>query len=182
MDFFDLKAEVERLVALSGRRAEFTAGAEAFAHPGRSATVSVDGERIGWIGHLHPKLVNALDLEGEVVAFELDLEPMVTRSVSRVTEVSRFPSLRRDLALVVPEATPWDALRSSLFATLKGRLRDVVLFDQYRGTTLEVGTKSLAMGLILQDVSRTLTDVDADQAVQDALSGLARDCGATLRK
>ena len=182
VDFFDLKAEVERLVALSGRRAEFTTGAEAFAHPGRSAIVSVDGERIGWIGHLHPKLVNALDLEGEVVAFELDLEPMVTRSVSRVTEVSRFPSLRRDLALVVPEATPWDALRSSLFATLKGRLQDVVLFDQYRGTTLEVGTKSLAMGLILQDVSRTLTDVDADQAVQDALSGLARDCGATLRK
>jgi phenylalanyl-tRNA synthetase beta chain len=182
VDFHDLKAEVEKLVALSGRRADFVAGAEPFAHPGRSAHVVVDGQRLGWIGHLHPKLAAGLDLEGEVVAFELDLEPLVTRSVSRAGELSRFPSLRRDLAVVVPEATPWDALRSSLNATLKGRLLDVVLFDQYRGTTLEVGTKSLAMGLILQDVSRTLTDVDADRAVQDALSGLARDCGATLRK
>ena len=182
VDFHDLKAEVERLVALSGRRASFRAHAEPYAHPGRSAEVSVDGVRLGWIGHLHPKLLAGLDIEGEVVAFELDLEPLVTRSVTRVGEVSRFPSLRRDLAVVVPEATPWDALLTSLKTTLKGLLQDVVLFDQYRGTTLEVGTKSLAMGLILQDVSRTLTDVDADRAVQDALSALARDCGATLRK
>lgn len=182
VDFHDLKAEVERLVALSGRQADFVAAVAPYAHPGRSADVLVDGVRIGWLGHLHPKLLSTLDVDGEVVAFELDLSPLVTRSVSRAAEVSRFPSLRRDLALVVPEATPWDALRSSLFATLKGQLQDVVLFDQYRGTTLEVGTKSLAMGLILQDVSRTLTDVDADRAVQDALSALARDCGATLRK
>ncbi len=182
VDFFDLKAEVEALVALSNRSAQFRSGDAAFGHPGRSASVWVDDVRIGWIGHLHPRLVKALDLEGEVVGFELDVEALALREVAKAGEISRFPSLRRDLAVALPEATPWDALRNSLFATLQGRLRDVVLFDQYRGPGLEIGTKSLAMGLILQDVSRTLTDTDADQAVQDALSGLARDCGAFLRK
>ena len=182
VDFFDLKAEVEALLALSNRSAELRAGDAGFGHPGRSAGVFVDGTRIGWIGHLHPRLLKALDIEGEVVGFELDVEPLGLREVAKASELSRFPSLRRDLALVVPEAVAWDALRKSLFATLSGRLRDVVLFDQYRGPGLELGTKSLAMGLILQDVSRTLTDTDADQAVQDALSGLSRDCGAFLRK
>jgi phenylalanyl-tRNA synthetase beta chain len=182
VDFFDIKAEVEALLALSNRTAEFRNGDCAFGHPGRSASVWVGGERIGWIGHLHPRLLKSLDIDGEVVGFELDVEALAGREVAKASEISRFPSLRRDLALVVPEATAWDALRKSLFGTLQGRLRDVVLFDQYRGPGLELGTKSLAMGLILQDVSRTLTDTDADQAVQDALSGLSRDCGAFLRK
>lgn len=182
VDFYDLKAEVEALLALSDRSAEFRPGDVAFAHPGRSASVWVGGQRIGWIGHLHPRLLKSLDMEGELVGFELDVEVLGQREVAKAGEISRFPSLRRDLALVVPESVAWDAMRSSLFRTLQGRLRDVVLFDQYRGPGLEVGTKSLAMGLILQEVSRTLTDTDADQAVQDALSGLARDCGAVLRK
>jgi phenylalanyl-tRNA synthetase beta chain len=182
VDFFHLKAEVEALFALSNRQAEFRVATDAFGHPGRSASVWLDGERIGWVGHLHPRLVQALDLEGEVVGFELDVEPLARRKVAHAGELSRFPSLRRDLALVVPEATPWDALRKSLFNTLQDQLRDVVLFDQYRGPGLESGMKSLAMGLILQEVSRTLTDVDADKAVQEALSGLEKDCGATLRQ
>ena len=177
-----MKAEVEGLLALSNKVAEFLVASDAFGHPGRSATVWVDGARIGWVGHLHPRLVKALDMEGEVIGFELDVEPLTARSVARASEISRFPSLRRDLALVVPEGTAWHALRKSLESTLQQRLRDVVLFDQYRGPGLESGTKSLAMGLILQEVSRTLTDVDADQAVQEALAGLAKDCGATLRK
>jgi len=126
--------------------------------------------------------VQALDMQGEVIAFELDFEPLSQRGVPRATEISRFPSVRRDLALVVPESMQWSQLRATLFSTLQGRLHDVVLFDQYRGPGLEVDTKSLAMGLILQEVSRTLTDSDADQAVSEALVALARDCKATLRK
>jgi phenylalanyl-tRNA synthetase beta chain len=182
VDFYDLKAEVEGLLGLAAASADFRPADEAWGHPGRSATVWREGKRIGWIGHLHPRLVKALDMDGEVVAFELDVEPLATRAVARALEISRFPSVRRDLALVVPEATPWSALRACLFATLKDRLHDVVLFDQYRGHSLEIGTKSLAMGLILQEVSRTLTDQDADQAVSEALAALARDCNATLRK
>ncbi len=184
VDFYDMKADVESLLALANAsNIEFRADAEsAFAHPGRSASVWRDGQRIGWIGQLHPRLRKALDLDTEVIACELDLEPVLARKVARAGEISRYPSVRRDLALVVPEATTWDALRSSLSAALTHRLRDVVVFDQYHGPGLEKGSKSIAMGLILQEVSRTLTDADADLAVADALAALARDCGATLRK
>jgi phenylalanyl-tRNA synthetase beta chain len=182
VDFYDLKAQVESLLGLAAATAEFRPAVEPWGHPGRSASVWRDGKRIGWIGHLHPRLVKALDMEGEIVAFELDVEPLAARNVPRASELSRFPSVRRDLALVVPESTPWAALRACLFETLKDRLHDVVLFDQYRGHSLEIGTKSLAMGLILQEVSRTLTDQDADKAVTDALAALARDCNAVLRK
>ena len=133
------------------------------------------------MGHLHPRLARELDLEGEVLAFELDVEELVARALPRAAEVSRFPSVRRDLALVVPEATPWSALRACLERSLGGRLQDVVLFDEYRGPGLETGTKSLAMGLILQEVSRTLTDSEADSAVAGALAALGGECGARIR-
>lgn len=181
VDFFDLKAEVEALLALAGARAEFRADARPFGHPGRSASVWRDGREIGWIGHLHPGLARALDLDGEVVGFELDLEPLAERTVPRAGELSRYPSVRRDIALVVPESTPWAALETSLQTALGPLLREVRLFDRYVGPGLDEGSKSLAMGLILQDVSRTLTDRDADQAVATALEALARDCGARLR-
>jgi phenylalanyl-tRNA synthetase beta chain len=166
---------------LAGSAAQFRPADDAYGHPGRSATIWQDGRRIGWVGHLHPRLVKALDLDGEVVGFEIDLEPATDRAIPRAAELSRFPSVRRDIALVVPEATPWSALEGSLKQALGHRLHGIVLFDQYRGPGLETGTKSLAMGLILQEVSRTLTDLDADQAVSDAVAALDRDCGAKLR-
>jgi phenylalanyl-tRNA synthetase beta chain len=181
IDFADLKAVVEGLLGLSAASAEFRPAGDAWGHPGRSARVWRDGKDIGWIGHLHPRLVQALDLPGEVVAFELDVDALAARRLPRAAELSRFPSVRRDLALVVPDATPWSALRDSLARSLGGLLQDVIVFDEYRGPGLETGTKSLAMGLILQEVSRTLTDSEADQAVAGALAGLARDCDARIR-
>ncbi len=181
VDFYDLKAQVEALLALAGAQAEFRPDERPYGHPGRSASVWRDGVMIGWVGHLHPGLAKALDLDGEVVGFELDLAAVAARAVPRAGELSRFPSVRRDIALVVPEATPWAALEASLRTALGGLLREVRLFDRYVGPGLDSGSKSLAMGLILQDVSRTLTDRDADQAVATALEALAKDCGARLR-
>ena len=181
VDFYDLKAQVEALLALAGARAEFRPDDRPYGHPGRSASVWRDGGLVGWVGHLHPGLAKALDLDGEVVGFELDLGAVAARAVPRAGELSRFPSVRRDIALVVPESTPWAALEASLRTALGGLLREVRLFDRYVGPGLDSGSKSLAMGLILQDVSRTLTDRDADQAVATALEALARDCGARLR-
>ena len=182
VDFFDVKADLENLLALAGADVQFRPADDAFGHPGRSATVWREGKKIGWVGHLHPRLAKALDLDGEVVGFELDLDAVTGRRVPHAADLSRFPSVRRDLALVVPESTPWAALEASLKAALGPVLGSVVLFDQYHGPGLEMGTKSLAMGLILQDVSRTLTDLDADQAVSGALAALGRDCGAKLRE
>jgi phenylalanyl-tRNA synthetase beta chain len=181
VDFFDLKADVEALLALADATAEFRPDASPYGHPGRSASVWRDGQRIGWVGHLHPGLAKSLDLDGEVLGFELDLAALAGRAVPRASELSRYPSVRRDIALVVSDATPWAALQASLQTALGPLLREVRLFDRYVGPGLDTGSKSLAMGLILQDVSRTLTDRDADQAVATALEALAKDCGARLR-
>jgi len=181
VDFFDLKADIEALLALANATAEFRPDASPHGHPGRSASVWRDGRRIGWVGHLHPGLAKALDLDGEVLGFELDLSPLAERAVPRASELSRYPSVRRDIALVVPETTPWAALQATLETALGPLLREVRLFDRYVGPGLDTGSKSLAMGLIMQDVSRTLTDRDADQAVAIALEALAKDCGARLR-
>ncbi|MFN3843234.1 MAG: phenylalanine--tRNA ligase subunit beta [Rehaibacterium terrae] len=183
IDFYDLKGEVESLLALGGRAGgvRFVPASEPWLHPGRAAEVLRDGHRIGWVGHLHPALLKALDLDGEVVGFELDLDPIQARPLPQARPLSRFPSVRRDLAVVVPEATPWEALETSLRAALGEQLREVLVFDRYVGPGLEAGTKSLAMGLILQDVSRTLTDHDADRAMAAAVAAMERDCGARLR-
>jgi phenylalanyl-tRNA synthetase beta chain len=182
VDFYDLKGDLEAIAGPAASALAFApADGRPWLHPGRSAAVSLDGETIGFVGHLHPALVKALDLDGEVVVAELDLARLEARAVPRAGELSRFPAVRRDIAVLVAEDLPWARLETSLRASLGPLLREVTVFDRYAGKGLETGVKSLAMGLILQDVSRTLTDRDAEQAVQSALAALERDCGARLR-
>lgn len=181
-DFYDLKGDLEALAGPAAAALAFAPAAGVpWLHPGRSAAVTLGGEPLGFVGHLHPALAKALDLDGEVVVAELDLARLEARAVPKAGELSRFPSVRRDLAVVVAEDRPWADLEASLRGALGGLLREVKVFDRYAGKGLETGVKSLAMGLILQDVSRTLTDSDVDQAVQAALAALERDCGARLR-
>jgi len=182
LDFHDIKGDLQSLLALAGHTDwQWAAASVPWLHPGRSATLSRDEVVVGWVGALHPALLRALGLDTEVWVFEADLDRVQHRDIPAVRALSRYPSVRRDLAVVVAESTPWSALEASLRAALGGQLGDLWLFDQYQGPGLETGTKSLAMGLILQDVSRTLTDRDADSAVAAALAALARDCGARIR-
>ncbi|GAB3734454.1 phenylalanine--tRNA ligase subunit beta [Silanimonas algicola] len=182
VDFYDLKGDLEALAGPAAAALAFAPAAGVpWLHPGRSAAVTLGGEPLGFVGHLHPALAKALDFDGEVVVAELDLARLEARAVPKAGELSRFPSVRRDLAVVVAEDRPWADLEASLRGALGGLLREVKVFDRYAGKGLETGVKSLAMGLILQDVSRTLTDSDVDQAVQAALAALERDCGARLR-
>ncbi|HET6434273.1 MAG TPA: phenylalanine--tRNA ligase subunit beta, partial [Xanthomonadaceae bacterium] len=181
VDFHDLKGDLDSLAALSGAALEYRPGPAAWAHPGRSAEVFRDGRPLGWIGQLHPRLQQALDLEVDVVAFELDLEPLLARAIPRARALSRYPSVRRDLAFVVPESLPWAAVAASVKAAAGPTLRDLVLFDRYAGKGVETGCKSLAMGLILQDESRTLTDRDVDAVVAAVTAALEREHGAVIR-
>lgn len=183
VDFHDLKGDLESLLALAGpiENIRYENLNEPWLHPGRSASVWRGETRLGVLGHLHPRLLKALDLPGETLVMELDVGPVSERLVPRASEVSRYPSVRRDLAVVVGEPVPWARLEASLRGALGSLLREVIVFDRYAGAGLEAGCKSLAMGLILQDASRTLTDVDADNAVAAALAALDRDCGAKLR-
>ena len=181
VDFHDLKGDLEALAAASGARLLFVPSAPAHAHPGRSADVLSDGVRIGWIGQLHPSLVEALEIGAEVYAFELDLDALLVRELPQADKLSRFPSTRRDLAFLVPEGVNWADLRATALAAGGELLRDVVLFDRYVGQGVEPGYKSLAMGLILQHGSRTLSDVDIDPVVSAAVAAVEAQHQARMR-
>lgn len=182
LEFPDIKGDLESLLALAGSLSVQWLGADQpWLHPGRSATLRRGEQVLGWAGALHPALLRALGLDTEVWAFEMDLDRIAQRELACARPLSRFPSVRRDLAVVVAEATPWAAVQASVRASLGERLSVLTLFDQYQGPGLESDTKSLAMGLILHDVSRTLTDHDADRAVADVVAALGRDCGARIR-
>ena len=183
--FHDLKGDLESLAAASRATLLFRASAPAWAHPGRSADVfrvGADGSevRLGWIGQLHPRLQRALDLP-DVVAFELDLAPLAARELPRAQAQSRFPSVRRDLAFVLAESVSWAAVEASVRSAAGASLRELVLFDRYQGEGVETGFKSLAMGLILQEEARTLTDQEVDAVVQAVTVTLQRDHGAAIR-
>jgi len=181
IDFHDLKGDLESLAAASGAVLEFRAVPHPFAHPARSADVWRDGRRIGWIGQLHPRLAKAMDIDVEVLAFELDLSLLAARALPRAGELSRFPAVRRDLAVVVAEQVEWAALSATIRQTAGSLLREIVLFDRYVGQGVEPGSKSLAMGLILQDASRTLTDRDVDAVVTAVVAAIGREHGARIR-
>jgi phenylalanyl-tRNA synthetase beta chain len=185
VDFHDLKGDLDSLAALCGARLQYRPSAPRWGHPGRSAEVlRVDGDAgvpLGWIGQLHPRLQQALGLDAPVVAFELDLEPLLARAVPRARPLSRYPSVRRDLAFVVADNVPWGALAATVKAAAGPILQDLVLFDRYLGKGVETGCKSLAMGLILQDESRTLTDRDVDAVVAAVMAALDREHGAVIR-
>lgn len=181
VDFHDLKGDLDSLAALSGAMLEYRVSQPPFAHPGRSADVYRDGAKIGWIGQLHPRLQQALGLDMEVVAFELDLEPLLARVVPAATALSRFPSVRRDLAFVVADNVSWAAVGATVRRAAGPVLKQLRLFDRYVGKGVEPGFKSLAMGLILQEDSRTLTDREVEAVVAEVVAALQAKHGAVIR-
>ncbi|HNV79094.1 MAG TPA: phenylalanine--tRNA ligase subunit beta [Thermomonas sp.] len=181
LDFHDIKGDLDSLAALSGATLEYRASTPPFAHPGRSADVYRDGACIGWIGQLHPRLQQALDLDADVYGFELALDALQARALPRATGLSKYPSVRRDLAFVVPERVSWDAMRATAKHAAGEVLRELRLFDRYAGKGVENGFKSLAMALILQDESRTLIDRDVDAVVADVVAALKSEHDAVIR-
>jgi phenylalanyl-tRNA synthetase beta chain len=179
VDFHDQRADVEALLSLTGRPESFAfeAGAgRSCLHPGRSARIVRDGRTVGWIGELHPQQVREMDLTYVPVLFELEVNQALRADPRSFSEVSRFPQVRRDLALVVDESVPFSQIHERVTLVASGLLRDLKVFDVYRGAGVEAGRKSVALGLILQDNSRTLTDEDAERLMaairQDLCAGL----------
>ena len=178
LDVFDLKGDLD---ALAGEPLEYRPSQAPWAHPGRSADVWRDGVRIGWLGELHPSLQRRLDVDSPVVAFEVDLGPLAARAIPRATPIPRFPAIRRDLAFIVPEAVAWTEFATTVRNAAGPVLRDLRLFDLYTGKGVETGRKSFAMGLILQDEARTLTDEDANAVVASVMARVAEVHQASVR-
>lgn len=183
LDFFDVKGDVESLFALTGSEHAFTfePASLPWLHPGQSAAILRDGRTLGYVGALHPNLARRLDLGGDVYVFELDVDALASRAVPSAQPLSRFPSVRRDLSFELPEEVPYAEVEKAIRGAVGETLTDIVLFDRYAGANLGSGVKSLAIGLILQDRYRTLTDPDADRCVALAVAALESGCKARLR-
>ncbi|MDX1555854.1 MAG: hypothetical protein R3212_07510 [Xanthomonadales bacterium] len=187
VDFFDIKGDVERLLALRGheQNVRFVSEPMDWTHPGASASIRIDtdaGEQVlGWCAVLHPGVLKAVEIRQVVVGFELDLGLLQSREVQYAKEYSRFPSVRRDLAMEVPAEVTYRDVYDCVVSCAGALLKNLVLFDVYEGQNLTKGYKSLAIGLILQHVSSTLTDEAIDDLVRRTVAELERRLGARLR-
>ena len=183
-DFYDIKSDVEALFALTGRQAAIShvAAAHDCLHPGRSAAIFDRNLRVGWIGQLQPEVARKLEIRDPPWIFEVAIDPSFRSEVPVFNEISRFPAIRRDLAIVVDEAVTLDEVRESVNLAAKGLLRELHVFDVYRGKGVEAGRKSIALGLILQETSRTLTDGEADAVVAAVIERVKGDLKAGIRE
>jgi phenylalanyl-tRNA synthetase beta chain len=183
LDFYDVKADVQGVLALTGDApsVRFEADTLACLRPGRSARIYRGLKAVGWLGELHPQIVKAINLPSSAFLFELEIESAFYSKELKYNGISRFPSVRRDLAIVVDESVPLAVLQENVTVSASGLLSELRVFDVYRGPGIETGRKSVALGLILQDSSRTLTDVDADAVVTAVIARLRDELSATIR-
>ncbi len=183
VDFYDVKGDLEALLELTGdeRQFGFRAAARAFLHPGQGADL-VRGDRvIGWVGAIHPRWLERLDARGGAFGFELDLAGLQPAVLPKALDLSRFPSIRRDLALVVDRSTEWNTIRQIVEETAGNLLTKLVVFDDYRGAGIADRKKSLAIGVVLQDHEKTLTDAVVDAVVGSIVTRLKHELNAVLR-
>ena len=180
VDFFDVKADVEALVAPLAVRFE-RAEHPAF-HPGRAARVRVEGADAGWLGELHPRWQQKYELARPAVLFELDAQALEPLPLPAFAAPSRFPPVVRDMALLVDSAVPAQALLDAMAAEKPPIVSSVRLFDLYQGPGVPAGGKSLAFRVVMQDTERTLTDAEADAARDQLVGLLGAKFSATLRK
>jgi phenylalanyl-tRNA synthetase beta chain len=183
VDFFDIKGDVSALLALAGHEqpSRYAPVEHPALQPGQAAEIVRDGQVIGVFGKLHPMHAKRFDLRRDVFLFELDADAALASSAPRAQPVSRYPSIRRDIAIVVNEKVSAAELVAAVEASSPELISNVRIFDIYQGPGIEAGLKSVALGLILQETSRTLTDADADSAMQAAVRNLQDKFAAELR-
>jgi phenylalanyl-tRNA synthetase beta chain len=184
-DFHDLKVDVSALLALGGRAGDcrFEPGASLPSlHPGRSAQIVRDGSTIGQLGELHPALVQELDFTYAPLLFELDYLATTSNAPVRFAPVSSFPQIRRDISFTVAADETFGRIAERVSVAASTRLLELRIFDVYQGKGVELGRKSVALGLILQDLSRTLTDADADGVVAAVCAELRSSLDARIRE
>ncbi len=185
VDFYDVKADVEALLAGTGEPQAFVFQAAdpplACLHPGRAARILRGHAPAGWLGELHPSLVRELGFTHPPVLFELDVAALsIVRPAYR--EISRFPQVRRDLAVVVDESVALSTLAQRVTLSASSLLSELRIFDVYRGSGVEAGRKSIALGLIFQDISRTLTDDDVERLMASIAADLQTSLDARIRE
>ncbi|QLB21369.1 phenylalanine--tRNA ligase subunit beta [Vespertiliibacter pulmonis] len=183
VDFFDLKGDLERVLSLTSvaDKLQFVAKQFPALHPGQSAAILLDGKEIGFIGTVHPKVVQKLGLSGKPVVFELAVEVIAERTIPNAQEISRFPANKRDIAIVLEQTIPANDILEVCRQAGGKRLVGVNLFDVYQGTNLADGKKSLAISLTIQDTEKTLEEDEINAVIQAVLTELEQRFNAYLR-
>ncbi len=183
LDFFDIKGDVESLVAMSGAESEFvfSAGRHPALHPGQTALIHRAGMPVGALGLLDPRVQQALDLDCPVYLFEMRLDALMGRRIPDAVPLSRFPEVRRDIAIVVDLQITAAEIRKIVVKTAGETLTNLKLFDVYLGKGIDPNRKSIALGLTFQHPSRTLTDAEINQSIDLVVASLASGVEAVLR-
>jgi len=185
VDFFDIKADLEALC--SPRKLHFAPLVHPALHPGRSAQVLIDGAPVGFIGELHPRLQQTLELPLAPVLFEVEADFLQQKAVPVYAEISKFPAVTRDLALLVKQSlnvqSIFDVFDEQRIGSQVCRImQHIVLFDEYRGKGLAEDEKSLAFRITMQDTESTLQDEPVDTAMAAFVEAVHQKFGAILRK
>ena len=181
VDYFDAKGDLESLLQMGGQSFSFEAAEHLALHPGQSAGIKLDGATVGYLGAMHPGLVKDLDLHGPVFMFEVDLASISMGLLPAYQTLSKFPEMRRDLAIVLDQQISVAKVTDYIQFSAGEWLKSVRLFDVYQGPGIEAGQKSLALGLTWQHPERTLTDDEVNQWVEEVVKDLSQNAGASLR-
>lgn len=183
VDFYDMKGDVEALLGLTDDIEAFTFNAVSHPalHPGQAAAIFYRDEQIGLMGMLHPELEKRLDMSGATYLYELDLAGIMQGRLPAFESLSKFPSIRRDIAIVVENHVSFESIRNVIRDASGKIVKDIRPFDVYTGGNIDSGRKSVALGLILQEKSHTLTDSEVDEVVQAILRRLSDELDAKLR-
>ena len=183
VDFYDLKGNLESILRLSAEsNFNFVKTTNPILHPGQGADVVYNNEIVGLIGALHPNIMPKLDLNQPVFVFELELSPILASELPNFVKISKFPSIRRDIAISVDNDINVQSLINCIYSIKSEILQEVFVFDVYTGKEVRNNRKSVALGLILQDFSRTLVDEDVDKLVIKVLDQLKKQYNAILRE
>ena len=184
VDFYDLKGDVEALLQLTGggEKYEFEAAQHEAMHPGQCAAIKSGNKIVGFVGSLHPSVQKTLDIPQKVFLFELVLSEIQRRSLPQFKELSKYPEVRRDFAVIVDDKISSQAILKNVRDSAGSLLTDLVLFDVYQGDNLKAGKKSIAFGITLQDPNRTLQDEDVNPLVEKMISSLKETFNVTLRE
>ncbi len=183
VDFYDLKGNVENLLKTFCHPKDllFVPDQHPALHPGQTAAIYIKNSKIGMMGQIHPLVLQALDLEKNVFVFELSIDQLGSVGYISAQEISKFPEIRRDLAILIKQAIPSKNIQDTIRNVAGDWLKDVFIFDVYQGKGILPGLKSVALGLILQHPSRTLVDEEVAGLMTRVINALKVQLGAELR-
>lgn len=181
VDFYDVKGDIESILAVTKQRFDFVPSQKVILHPGQSADIILKGKTVGYVGKLHPAIQQQVDLELDSFVFEIDLEAISERELPQFAPLLKFPSIRRDLAVIVDENVKGGELVDFIVKIGGNLLTDAFIFDIYKGEHLEDGKKSVALAMTLRHAEKTLEDAEINSVVEKVVSGLAEEYQAVLR-